>query len=297
MSNANDSKQARDIEGAFRWQTLLNQVKKGSKIVEIIQLDPQSNHKFEQCLINVLQTLSSEEQDRVEKLSLISVGVKPGGMDDKDFKMTKLELDFENLSLSGQHAYANQCSDPVTKIKFLTMASKNGNYRSQKVLASLLRTDGKIDDAIYWYTKASKQKDNGYCSAQLGYIYDLDKKDYALAVNWYLHAVEHGAKHFVQNNLGVCYEHGRGVEKNTTAAFQMYLDASKDLSHFALQNLGRCYALGIGTNCDPQLAFDTWTKAVYHGSQMSKECLATYFPDGNPRKIQQKLDKTTCVIS
>jgi hypothetical protein len=77
----------------------------------------------------------------------------------------------------------------------------------------------------------------GYCCDQLG--------DWAKAVQWYRKAAEQGHVG-AQYNLGVCYEHGKGVHKDAGQTTEWYRKAA-DLGHVQAQcNLGACYARGEG---------------------------------------------------
>ena len=62
------------------------------------------------------------------------------------------------------------------------------------------------------------------------------KKDYHEAVKWYRLAADQNY-HRAQNNLGVCYEYGLGVEKDPTEATKWYKLAAKNGNKSAKENI------------------------------------------------------------
>jgi TPR repeat protein len=125
-------------------------------------------------------------------------------------------------------------------------------------------------EAAKWYRKAAEQ---GWASAQanLGYLYAQGKgvkQDSAEAAKWYRKAAEQGdtdaqkaldrisgnqcreaAEHgdaMAQNNLGMMYEQGQGVEQNYAEAANWYRKAAEQGLALAQCNLGFLYAKGNG---------------------------------------------------
>ena len=64
-----------------------------------------------------------------------------------------------------------------------------------------------------------------------------------------------------QTNLGVCYMHGNGVERDTEKALSWYLKAAEQNEPSALTNAGECYMYGIGTGKNIEKAVTFLSKA------------------------------------
>lgn len=97
------------------------------------------------------------------------------------------------------------------------------------------------------------------------------------------------------NNLGYCYELGKGVAQNTTHAFELYKQAvalgnlTKWWNYYALYNLARCYEKGIGTQQDVAEATTLLNQAYKWYSNFTK--LYPMHPDkAFERGIQEALE-------
>ncbi len=90
-----------------------------------------------------------------------------------------------------------------------------------------------------------------------------DAKNYTQAVPKLKAAAEKGHKK-AQYRLGRCYEKGRGVNKDVTAAFQWYTKSAAQDYAKGLYALGNCYKEGFGTAKDHKKAFECFTKAAQH---------------------------------
>ncbi len=90
-----------------------------------------------------------------------------------------------------------------------------------------------------------------------------DAKNYTLAVPKLKAAAEKGHKK-AQYRLGRCYEKGRGVSKDETAAFQWYTKSAAQDYAKGQYALGNCYKEGLGTAKDHKKAFEYFTKAAQH---------------------------------
>ena len=64
-----------------------------------------------------------------------------------------------------------------------------------------------------------------------------------------------------QTNLGICYMHGEGVERDPVTALSWYLKAAEQNEPSALANAGECYMHGIGTNKNIKKAIELLSKA------------------------------------
>ena len=90
-----------------------------------------------------------------------------------------------------------------------------------------------------------------------------DAKNYTQAVPKLKAAAEKGHKK-AQYRLGRCYEKGRGVSKDETAAFQWYTKSAAQDYAKGQYALGNCYKEGLGTAKDHKKAFESFTKAAQH---------------------------------
>jgi TPR repeat protein len=123
-----------------------------------------------------------------------------------------------------------------------------------------------LKEAVRWYQLAANQ---GHYVSQnnLGNCYnngrgvDVDLKE---AVRWYKLAADQG--HAIsQNNLGLCYKKGRGVDKDLKEAARWYkLSADQGLA-LAQNNLGLCYQKGAGVSVDAKEAIRLYLLAADQG--------------------------------
>lgn len=64
-----------------------------------------------------------------------------------------------------------------------------------------------------------------------------------------------------QNDLGLCYRSGKGVERNSREAVKWFRAAAEQGNADALYNLGLCYEIGIGMPPDPKEAVTLYRAA------------------------------------
>ena len=103
---------------------------------------------------------------------------------------------------------------------------------------------------------------------QLGKKAD-NEKNYSEAVKWYLKAAEQGYAD-AQNNLGFCYDNGKGVEKDPKQAVYWYQKAAEQGYASAQFNLGLCYENGKGVEQDQKQALSWYQKAADQGDEDAK---------------------------
>lgn len=187
------------------------------------------NFKLEQMLVELMKTLTHEEQSCLELESLILAHICPENMSQDEFKALRNDLWLDTQSAQVQYDYACKLSNnhEQQKIKWLTQAAEKKHNDAQRVLASL---------------------------------YD-EKQDYKHAVFWYKAAAKEGCK-IAKNNLGVCYRDGLGIEKDDQKAFQLYTESANENHSFAQCNLGRCYEFGYGVEKNAKEAFRLYSLAA-----------------------------------
>jgi tetratricopeptide (TPR) repeat protein len=102
--------------------------------------------------------------------------------------------------------------------------------------------------AMSWYQLAAEQGEYARAQNCLGYLYyhgaddGSIEKDFQEAVKWFRLAAEQGSSH-AQNNLGICYEEGRGVVRDYAKAKELYREASDAHHSSATNNLGYIFLL------------------------------------------------------
>jgi TPR repeat protein/Leucine-rich repeat (LRR) protein len=85
---------------------------------------------------------------------------------------------------------------------------------------------------------------------------------------------------WAQCNLGVCYEHGTGVEKNQARAAELYAKAAEQGDARALSNLGVCYGNGTGVEKDEARAAELYAKAAEQGDARGQCYLGVCYEHG-----------------
>ncbi len=122
----------------------------------------------------------------------------------------------------------------------------------------------------------------------IGYELYNTHKAYDLAVYWYRKSADLGDK-ASQNNLGICYENGRGVEKDLTKAVELYRKSAEQGDKIAQNNLGLCYEYGKSVEKDLTEATYWYEKAAIQGHVSAQNNLAKCysqlgFKNQNPQK-------------
>ena len=130
------------------------------------------------------------------------------------------------------------------------------------------------NSAVQYYHKAAEQG-NAKAQNNLGFCYESGRgvtQDYTETVKWYRKAAELGyAK--AQNNLGNCYYKGNGVTQNYTEAVKWYRKAAEQGNAKAQNNLGLCYEKGRGVTKSISEAVKWYRKAAEKGHARAKENL------------------------
>jgi len=97
------------------------------------------------------------------------------------------------------------------------------------------------------------------------------ERDYNKAIYWYLRAAEHGHK-VAQNNLGVIYRNTPAIEQDYKKAFFWFSESAKQGYRDAQLNLGVMYRYGEGIKKD-------YKKAFRYFSMASHTCVAQHSTD------------------
>ncbi len=126
--------------------------------------------------------------------------------------------------------------------------------------------------------KEEANKNSAQSSFILGVFY-VKGGNYKEAVKWYRKGAERGNP-YAQNNLGVCYEEGRGVELNNSEAVKWYSKAVDQDCVDAFYNLGCCYYNGDGVENDDSKAVRLFRKAAEKGMALAQNALGDCYSDG-----------------
>ena len=145
--------------------------------------------------------------------------------------------------------------------------------------------NGKTKDysqAVIYFRQAAEM---GHADAQnyLGLCYDHGSgvnEDDVEAVKWYRKAAEQGDK-YGQFNLGLCYQYGHGVTKNLTEAVKWYRKAAEQGHSSAQNSLGACYYNGEGVEQNYVEAVKWYRKAAEQGDKYAQFNLGLCYQYGH----------------
>ena len=156
-----------------------------------------------------------------------------------------------------------------------------GNSEAQYKMGKCLDDKKEYTQAFEWYSKAAAQ---GLAQAEysVGVCYDLGtgvEKNTTKAFEWWSKAAAQGfAK--AEYNVGVCYDHGMGVEKNTAKAFEWYSKAAVQGLANAEYAIGYCYEHGMGVEKNTAKAFEWYSKAATQGFAKAEHVIGYCYENG-----------------
>ena len=152
-------------------------------------------------------------------------------------------------------------------------SDKNGNIKAKKELNKLNIEPicNLYDNTIYYPLNVEDE------IIVAKYFYN--KNDYSRAVYWYKKAAEQEDVE-AQYNLGVCYENGYGVTKDTEQAFYWYNKSAEQGYAQAQCNLGYRYANGYGVAKDIEQAFSWYKKSAEQGVKEAQYSLGGFYKNG-----------------
>lgn len=160
--------------------------------------------------------------------------------------------------------------------------------------ATTLNNKQQYSKAIELYKLAAE---NGYAPAQndLGVCYIAGEgvqPDYSQATMWFSKAAEQNFA-AAQYNLGFCYYNGYGVKEDFTLAVEYFRKAAEQNYPAALYDLGICYILGQGVTKDYSEALKLWSLAAENGYNLSQYDVGLHYYNGESvAKNYQKAIKT-----
>jgi len=106
-----------------------------------------------------------------------------------------------------------------------------------------------------------------------------DQDNFKEAYTWFFKAAEQGYTK-AQNWVGIMYEHGRGVEKDSVEAFRWYHKAAEQGDVHVQTILAQQYRWGKGVEQDYAEAVKWYRKAAEQGDASSQNNLGTMYKNG-----------------
>jgi len=134
---------------------------------------------------------------------------------------------------------------------------------------------------------AQGDSESQYRLARMYYHGEGERND-ALAAQWYERAAEQGHVK-AQNNIGMLYEQGRGVEQDASLAVAWYRRAADQGLATAQSNLARMYDRGLGVAQDGAEAAVWYRRAAEQGHAQAQYRLGRMFDKGTG--VPSDLDK------
>ena len=138
-----------------------------------------------------------------------------------------------------------------------------------------------------------KKAERGDASAQnnLGICYDEGQgveQDYEKAVFWYRKSAEQG-NDSAQYNLALCYVKGQGVEQDYEKAVEWYRKSAEHGDSRAQFNLGHCYYKGQGVEQDYEKAVYWYKISAEQGNSRAQLYLGNHYAKGEG--VEQDYEK------
>lgn len=137
------------------------------------------------------------------------------------------------------------------------------------------------------------EQGHAYAQNELGVWYANGhgvERDYAQAVAWFRKAAEQGYK-LAQSNLGRCYYNGRGVEQDYAQAVEWCRKAAEQGHAWAQNSLGFCYKNGQGVEQDCAQAVEWYRKAAEQGLAEAQNNLGVCYDRG--QGVEQNFAQAT----
>jgi TPR repeat protein len=170
-----------------------------------------------------------------------------------------------------------------------------GDSESQYRLARMYyHGEGERNDALaaQWYEQAAEQ---GHVKAQnnIGMLYEQGRgveQDASLAVGWYRRAADQGLA-TAQSNLARMYDRGLGVAQDGAEAAVWYRRAAEQGHAQAQYRLGRMFDQGTGVPSDLDKAAKWYRRAAKQGYGPAQAAIGSMYADG--RGVSRDVEKAT----
>ena len=172
-----------------------------------------------------------------------------------------------------------------TAIHWYTLSAKQGFLYAQTHLAYMYSNKGNHQESFRWHCAAAEQGDI-YSIKWVGYYYLFGrggvKKNYSEAVKCFQKLIELGQELGDANHyMGICYEHGYGVEKDPEKAFIHYSDAVFKYGSLDTKfELAKCYEDGFGVTQNINYAIKLYEKRLITNHAPSNYALGQIYYAG-----------------
>ena len=125
-----------------------------------------------------------------------------------------------------------------------------GHYAENKLVEDVKEFEDTNEMAMSFYYK-SAEKENSDSYVKLGMIFEQgllsQKVDNDKAINYYKKAIELDDNPEALNCLGSMYYNGKHLKQNYSIGSEYFLKAAKNGNSDAMNNIGLCYEYGKGT--------------------------------------------------
>ncbi|KAF9155886.1 copper transport protein ctr1 [Actinomortierella ambigua] len=194
--------------------------------------------------------------------------------------------------------------DTSQAARWYEMAAKQGHHEAQTILGQWFALGRGVvqsdEQAVEWLTLAAEQGNpaaqtrlgqmyldrcsprelvSSELSGTLSETYDQSNQSLSMAVKWFTRAAEQGNAN-AQNNLGLMYAQGRGVDQSEAEAAKWFTQAAEQGAADAQVNLGFRYLKGRGVDQSYVEAVKWYTKAAEQGDICAQKNLAWMYELG-----------------
>lgn len=191
-----------------------------------------------------------------------------------------VERDVEQAMLWYRKAAAQASSQPVPD-----MCNEECPETEEELEQSIAYTN-----LLAMFSEDSEEENIPEANATEGYDNE-EKRDYTQTVECFRMAALQGHAE-AQNNLGMCYYQGHGVEWDFRQAVAWFLEAARQGHADAQNNLGLCYYLGHGVKQDYKQAVAWFLKAAKQGHAGAQHNLGVCYDKGHGvRQDTKKADE------
>ncbi len=214
----------------------------------------------------------------------------------KKMKLAKAGDEMAQLAVAMHFELGTETKkDAQQAARWYREATLKGNIEAQFRLARLISKGAKglTADKVAAATLLQAGAEKGHAPSQndLGLRFqngDGMETDLEKAASWYRKAADQDYAP-AKVNLGLLHVRGQGVQRDYDAAFKLFSDAAGQGDSWALNNLGSLYEMGWGVAKDAVKAREYYRLSIEKGNQMAQSNLARL--DG----LQAAVETTTTI--
>ncbi len=166
---------------------------------------------------------------------------------------------------------------PTKAYEYLRRSADAGHLEASFLLGSLylegFAGQQSSPQAAERYLKQAAERGHAGAQEKMGQYHLSTTNNPGEAVRWFQAAANQGLAS-AENNLGLLYAEGRGVNKDPARAFELINRAASKGLPGAKHNLGLLYKTGNGVAADPARAKQLFEEAAQLGYQRSQYSLA-----------------------